>query len=416
MNSIYSFCKGESHIISEKPCQDYAYAHSSDKISIAIVSDGHGGERYFRSDIGSRFIVDITKQSVLSFVENIAEQKEYVFEDQPFTQYIREMGTDWQENTKAHHMLRWLFSSIISQWNTAIARHAIENDLTEWELSHVNEEFRKEFMNKRKEQDASFEKTYGCTLMAYVQTPTYWFAFQIGDGKIVRMSIINEVLYCDQPVPWDSRCFLNKTTSICDSNALEEFRYCYQGDGSFPKAMFLGSDGLDDSYGDGEQLYNFYANLFKQIAKSGKQEAYNVLKRSLPKISKIASKDDMSVACVYDDSNLEHDFYTMCNYQRDLLNKEREQLLEESHILKNKIDSYGPNDSLDQSERINLHYEQKKQEKISQQWKKTQRKLNELVDEEIRFDRNLHPQKKTKQVKNDKNKTLSDKLKKKVIK
>lgn len=75
MNSIYSYCKGESHILSEKPCQDYAYAASSDKLSMAIVSDGHGGERYFRSDYGSHLLVDITKESVRSFVETIAEQK-----------------------------------------------------------------------------------------------------------------------------------------------------------------------------------------------------------------------------------------------------------------------------------------------------------------------------------------------------
>ena len=249
--------------------------------------------------------------------------------------------------------------------------------------------------------------------MAYVQTPTYWFAFQIGDGKLVRMNIINEVLHCDQPVPWDSRCFLNKTTSICDSNALEEFRYCYQGDGIFPTAIFLGSDGLDDSYGDGEQLYNFYANLFKQIAKSGKEEAYNVLKRSLPKISKIASKDDMSVACVYDDSNLEHDFYTMCNYQRDLLNKEREKLLEENSVLEQKIESYGLESTLDESAKINLLYAQKDQERLDKRWKNVYNKFEKLDKEEERFDKKLHPQKITKQVKKDKTRTLSDILKKK---
>ena len=413
MDSIYSFCKGESHIVTERPCQDYAYADSSGTISIAIVSDGHGGEAYFRSDQGSRFLVDITKHSVKSFVETISEQNESVFVGQPFTQYIKENGTDYQVKSKEHKMLMWLFSSIISQWNATIAKHAIENDLTEWELSHVDEKYREEFLKKRYDPEATFEKTYGCTLMAYVQTPNYWFAFQIGDGKLVRMNIINELLYCDQPVPWDNKCFLNKTTSICDSNALEEFRYCYQGDGIFPTAMFLGSDGMDDSYGDGERLYVFYANLFKQIAKSGKQEAYNVLKRSLPKISKIASKDDMSVACVYDDSNLEHDFYTMCNYQRELLNKERAKLLEDGRILKEKIDSFGPYETLEESARIDLHYIQKKQEKVSQRWKKVQKQLNELVDEEIRFDRNLHPQKAIRQIKSDKSKTLSDKLKRK---
>lgn len=413
MNSIYSFCKGESHILSEKPCQDYAYAESSDTISMAIVSDGHGGERYFRSDVGSHTLVDITKESVRSFVKTIGELKESIFEEQPFTQYKKETATDSQVNSKAHKMLTWLFSSIISQWNVAISKHATENDLTEWEMSHVEEKHREEFVQKRNDPEATFEKTYGCTLMAYVQTPTYWFAFHIGDGKLVRMSIVNEVLHCDQPVPWDSRCFLNKTTSICDTDALEEFRYCYQGNGNFPTAMFLGSDGLDDSYGDGEQLYNFYANVFKQIVKSGKEEACNVLGRTLPKISKIASKDDMSVACVYDDSNLTHDFYAMCNYQRGLLDQERTRLLDETSRLEQKIESFDPEKELDESAKINLLYAQKDQEKVDQKWKRIHKKFKELESEENRFDRNLHPKKATRQVKSDKVKTLLDKLKKK---
>ncbi len=393
MDSIFAYCQGESHILSEKPCQDYAYADSSESFSIAIVSDGHGGERYFRSHLGSRFLVDITRKSVHSFVETIAEQKENIFEGQPFTPYTKDTASDCQINSKAHKMLIWLFSSIINQWNVAIAKHAAEKDLTEWELLHVEEKYRQEFLNKLNDPKATFEKTYGCTLMAYVQTPTYWFAFHIGDGKMVRMSIVNHVLNCDQPVPWDNKCFLNKTTSICDTNALDEFRYCYQGDGTFPSAMFLGSDGLDDSYGDGEQLYNFYVNLFKQIAKSGKTDACNVLKRSLPKISKIASKDDMSVACIYDDSNLEQDFYLMCNYQRDLLNKEREKLLDENSTLESKISSFGPEDTLGESAKINLLYARKDQEKIERRFDKVRRKFKELDEEEKRFDRKLHPPK-----------------------
>lgn len=393
MDSICAYCQGESHILSGKPCQDYAYADSSESFSIAIVSDGHGGERYFRSHLGSKFLVDITRESVQSFVETIAEQKENIFEGQSFTQYTKDTASDCQINSNTHKMLIWLFSSIINQWNVAIAKHAAENDLTEWELSHVEEKYREEFLNKLNDPEATFEKTYGCTLMAYVQTPTYWFAFHIGDGKMVRISIVNRVLNCDQPVPWDNKCFLNKTTSICDTDALDEFRYCYQGDGTFPSAMFLGSDGLDDSYGDGEQLYNFYVNLFKQIAKSGKTEAYNVLKRSLPKISKIASKDDMSVACIYDDSNLEQDFYLMCNYQRDLLNKERERLLDENSTLESKINSFGPEDTLGESAKINLLYARKDQEKIERKFDKIRRKFKELNEEEKRFDRKLHPPK-----------------------
>ena len=413
MNSIFHYCEGESHKLSEKPCQDYAYAESSDTLSMAIVSDGHGGERYIRSQIGSKLLVEITKKSVRSFVDTIAEEGSSVFEGKSFTAYIKESATDSQINSKEHKMLTWLFSSIISQWNVAIAKDAEENDLNEWELNHVEEKYREEFLAKRNNPEASYEKTYGCTLMAYVQTPSYWFAFHIGDGKLVRMRIENELLLCDQPVPWDSRCFLNKTTSICDSNALDEFRYCFQGDGSFPVAFFLGSDGLDDSYGDGELLYNFYANLFKQIAKSGKDEAFNVLKRSLPKISKLASKDDMSVACIYDDSNFEHDFYSMIHYQKELLKKQIEEILAQGSSLAKKIESFGPEESLDTNAKINLQYAKQDQEKNDRKWKKVNTKMRELNDEEIRFDRGLHPKKQTsKTKKNVQTKNLSHLLKK----
>ena len=72
---------------------------------------------------------------------------------------------------------------------------------------------------------------------------------------------------------------------MCDAKALNEFRYCYEGNGHFPIAVFLGSDGMDDSYGDGEQLYDFYINVYKQIAKSGLSDAELILSRALPIIS-----------------------------------------------------------------------------------------------------------------------------------
>lgn len=393
MDSIYSFCEGESHRLCNKPCQDYAYADSSEGLSMAIVSDGHGGERYFRSDIGSKFIVNIAKEAIRSFVETVTKERQSVFHGEPFTQYTKESATDSQINSISHKMLTWLFSSIISQWNVAVAKHARENDLTEWELSNVNQKYKDEFLDMRNNPEATFEKTYGCTLMAYVQTQTFWFAFHIGDGKLVRMSIVNNKIEFDQPVPWDNRCFLNKTTSICDSNALEEFRYCYQGADSFPIAVFLGSDGLDDSYGDGNQLYNFYANLYKQIAKSGRKEAQNVLKRALPKISKIASKDDMSVACVYDDLNINENFYLVTAYQREILANKMTLLIDENQKLDEKINSFGLEETLNNKERIDLQYAKNDCDKVDKKIKRVKAKLKELENEEYAFNNKNHPPK-----------------------
>ena len=121
--------------------------------------------------------------------------------------------------------------------------------MSEWEINNVPKKYQDELS-----QNLNPEKIYGCTLMCYVQTSTYWFAFQIGDGKCFAFTEDGKWL---EPIPWDEQCFLNKTTSMCDSRAIDEFRYCYQGDGVYPMAIFLGSDGIDDSFGANENIVNF---------------------------------------------------------------------------------------------------------------------------------------------------------------
>lgn len=394
MNCIEHHCQGESHKSSEKPCQDYAYVESSDKLSMAIVCDGHGGERYFRSQYGSQFATEITKEAIHAYVENMAssfenKDKKSVFDGAPFTSYSAANATDSEVDSEAHKSLMWLFSSIISQWNLLITQHATENTLSDWELKHVEQKYRNEFLDKRNSEDATFEKTYGCTLMAYVQTPNYWFAFHLGDGKCVSMRVIDDKLVCEQPIPWDECCFLNKTTSLCDSNALEEFRYCYQGNGEFPLAMFLGSDGMDDSYGDGYNLYNFYIQLFKIIIRNGKDKALKELVKSLPIISKMGSKDDMSVASVYNDTNLAETFFMLTDYQKEKLNEQFNTIESKILELEKMIESAGNYDSMDKNQQINIDYANKNLSKAKEKASKLDYKIRSIKGEETKYKNRL---------------------------
>ena len=392
MNYICHHCQGESHKSTNKPCQDFAYAESSEQLSIAIVSDGHGGERYFRSQYGSEMAVNVTKEAIRSFVENMEQlsftpkSSRSVFDDAPFTAYSSAIATEQQEHTNAHRALTWLFSHIITQWNQSIAEHARNNGLSEWEEEHVEQKYKDEFLAMRESEDASFEKTYGCTLMAYVQTPGYWFAFHLGDGKCVSMRISdNQELVCEQPIPWDEKCFLNKTTSLCDSNAINEFRYCYQGDGNFPRAVFLGSDGIDDSYGDGEILNNFYIQLFKIIIRKGNESAFKELKKSLPIISQRGSKDDMSVACIYDDTALKAMFQYLTAYQQKVLEKDLAAIDEKRQALEQKILNFGDPEKLDKPQLINLEYAKKDLSRAEEQAIRLKKRMTSLKGEITKF-------------------------------
>ena len=349
MIESYSFsCQGESHKADDKPCQDASFsAVYDDRLAIAIVCDGHGGERYFRSDVGSRMATEVICESVKTFVENVDKT---LFIGKPF---IAEEAITSEEvvkkQTPVDIAFRQLFSSIIYQWNLKIAEHAVNTAVSEWEQEHVPQKYLDELKTSE-----TFEKLYGCTLMVYVQTPDYWFAFHLGDGKCV--SFHQEGDLWQMPIPWDERCFLNKTTSLCDSNAINEFRYCYEGDGKFPMAVFLGSDGMDDSFGEDPNLVNFYIQVVKMLVSEGKEATIKSIESDLPQLSKIGSKDDMSVAFIYNIDELKAHITDFIQYQIDLVKDVIHQTDERIRTLSRKLKTAEKSILSDEKTRIEADY------------------------------------------------------------
>ena len=310
MNSFSTFCQGESHILVDKVCQDYALDESKKGVSIAIVCDGHGGERYFRSDVGAKLAAELTLKQIKALLKDFGPLAK-VLEASAFTQ-VEALTTqrtkgNFDKETFVDKAFRQLFKSIIACWHMAIEDHAANNPLTEREITTVPQKYTSVFQD-------NLEKTYGCTLLAVVATQKYWFAFHLGDGKCIAFDINGDWM---EPIPWDDNCFLNKTTSLCDSDAIDEFRYCYGGRDTRPAAIFLGSDGIDDSFGETDNMVNFYVQIAKLLGtgKDGLANALTSLKEDLPKLSKIGSKDDMSVAAVYDMKELQRARMNLLQWQ-----------------------------------------------------------------------------------------------------
>ena len=307
MEAIQSSCTGESHIAAGKSRQDCSLAESTDFITIGVVCDGHGGERYFRSDVGARAAADAARKCAEEFVRNADES---LFRDAPFTQ----LGTAAAEAEKKKSgrsdvrdaMFRQLFASIIFDWRKNVESHARANPVSDNERKKVPQEHIEAFEKTDGDGNRTgIEKTYGCTLICFVQTKSYWFAFHIGDGKCISFSADKDGhISWEEPVPEDRECFLNTTTSICDANAINEFRYCYGGRSTFPLAVFLGSDGIDDSFGEDSNLANFYVQILKKIVRSSPDEAKSELDSTLPELSVHGSKDDKSVVCCFDEERL----------------------------------------------------------------------------------------------------------------
>ena len=251
---IYTFsatCIGESHLKMEIPCQDFSSHLNNGQFVIISVADGHGSEEHYRSDRGSRFAVEAALQCA----------KDVVFTNKT---RLKNPGT----------ALEALEKSIITLWYEKIAENIRGDPLS----SGVN---------------SGDYSPYGTTLLAAAMTEYYWFAVQIGDGKCVCLREGSSI----QPVPWDEKCFLNRTTSLCDENAASLFRHYYSE--TLPDAIFLGSDGIDDSFPinkNEEHLERFYKSVYNNFKSEGRQNGEIQLRDMLPLLTKKGSGDDVSIA------------------------------------------------------------------------------------------------------------------------
>lgn len=261
--------QGSSHIKRNKECQDASISYHDEKMAIAIVCDGHGGNDYVRSAVGSKCACNAAEKNIKIFLETISKEQFFL---------------------NPEEKLKKLEESIINTWNQLIYGHYTQNPFTEEELNNVSEKIKKKYA-----KDEHIENAYGTTLIAVAMTKEYWFGIHIGDGKCVAINPAGKFV---QPIPWDKKCFLNSTTSICDPEALKNFRHFYSE--KLPVAVFVGSDGIDDCFSKNEQLHNFYKTILYSFATEEFQKAIDDLKDYLPRLSARGSGDDVSIAVILD--------------------------------------------------------------------------------------------------------------------
>lgn len=305
---------GASHLPKSMPCQDYSLKCEDEDVQLIIVCDGHGSKTYVRSNVGSRLAGEITKETLLNFVGNTSHilfrnrkgavtARPESWDDNLWgaspNKTIEAMTETEQENYEQNKLFfeqvkdirdidsvfKLLFEEICMKWGEAIKKDSEDNPFTAEE---------KEALGNHR-----IEKAYGSTLMAFVKTPHYWFAFHIGDGRLIT---IDRHLDMVQPVPWDCNCFQNYTTSLCNTEPVKLFRYAFDGTGQFPAAVFCCSDGIEDSYGDYEidpkKLHGFYRGLLDQFVKVGEETTLKNIENFLPVLSEKGSRDDMSLAAI----------------------------------------------------------------------------------------------------------------------
>ena len=305
IRTFHSVALGESHKAKNTPCQDAALNFEEHEIGIyiALVSDGHGNERHFMSDHGSKILVQVALDSIKGFIEtsdcnllSVPFATSAVISSNDEKSSADEQISNKKPDNQAK-LMKGLISSIMAKWNLAIEKDWNENtpSLEYMKAKNVPEASIKDYSN-----GINIEVAYGCTLIAFIKTLDFWVAFQIGDGTCIAFDVNGEPFL---PIPDDERYSGSTTASMCNEDALESFRYCY-GNTEAPVAVFLGSDGLDGVFGTMDefsipQLENFYKNIIKTFIKKGFERTVKEIEEALPQLSaKGVTRDDMSLAGV----------------------------------------------------------------------------------------------------------------------
>ena len=268
---------GASHEKKGIVCQDSSAFEVGNGYAVAVVADGHGSKKHFRSNLGSKFATE-------SAVEVI---REYIQDPDEFDRIFSE---------NHDRIIKGIEKQIIYSWNNKIRTHLNENPVTMKEKSKFEyDEF----------DEIPFESYYGTTLVVAVACRNYTFGFQIGDGSLVAVFEDGET---SMIMDYEESNPANITSSMCNANAFTMFDSFYV-DSKKLIAIFVSTDGLYTSFGSDNDFLDYHTIIAGQLINV--DALLPSLKNNLVKRSHFGTEDDISMSCVFDPEILENNIDTI---------------------------------------------------------------------------------------------------------
>ena len=268
--------RGYSHVLGEKECQDNSISWQEKQYDAVIVCDGHGGDKYFRSAIGSRFACEAGKKMISAFMNYVLNNDE--------------TRINWDA------LLSQLEISVINEWNELVRQHFSDNPFeSDARFESLKEEDKRSVCS-------SYVKAYGSTFIAAVLTDKYLFALKLGDGNVCVSNRRNKACLLDKirRELSDEQLQFNLTTSLCNSDAAKSFKHCMipANKANRINGVLLSSDGVINSFTTEEAYVAFVENVFKGFQDQKLKDAKQELADFLPELSKKGSGDDLSIAVI----------------------------------------------------------------------------------------------------------------------
>jgi hypothetical protein len=221
---------------------------------VVALSDGHGGSRSPRSEVGARFAVDVAVEVAVDVGRSAA-------------------GAGAGDEVT-------IAQAIVDRWVATVDGHLAVLPLTGAESEATGD-------------DPLL--AYGATLLLAVVVGDAAVLMQLGDGDILLTGPNQPAV---RPVPADPRLFGNATTSLCMPGAAREFRCATVPlPAREPSVLILATDGLANAYGDERAFLQVGTDLAGLIDGAGLDGVRPDLDALLAEAS-AHSGDDVTVAVV----------------------------------------------------------------------------------------------------------------------
>jgi len=309
---------GASHVKAGIPCQDSSDAGSLGEWHYAIVADGHSSERYFRSDRGAKFAVNVLRSAFhkaalsknVEPVDLITEWKTWS-DSWVLENWLRQVREDLLADppsiggsTEVEFGLKRLLERIMTlQGYAGIVTFGNQiNGFEEFARSRRGDSkdassiVDTQSMDVRNDANEKWQiRAYGSTLLGLMVKSDCILWFQLGDGALIEVHD-DDATYL---VPPPESAIGNETPSLCMVTARD---FVNVGGVTLSQlndsdTFLVSSDGLPNSYDFPEGFLAFCTDLCK-VAQAG-SDIDKTLESWLPRISQKGSGDDMSIAAIF---------------------------------------------------------------------------------------------------------------------
>jgi serine/threonine protein phosphatase PrpC len=267
---------GASHLRAGVPNQDaiVQVRESGRGLPVVVsVSDGHGSDKCFRSDRGSRFAVKGAARLVGEFIDESRGAENHAGLESRAAEYLpREFVRRWREAVEADLKVR---------------------PFTAAELETVE---KKDGARGRELVEENPLLAYGATSLTVAVTESFALYLQLGDGEILNVSEAGEVTGV---LSEDKRLFANETTSLCTRDAESNFRVrLQQFAGELPALILLSTDGYVNSFSDSAGFFKVGSDLLEMLRADGFDAINASIKGWLEEATRSGSGDDCTLGLI----------------------------------------------------------------------------------------------------------------------